>query len=157
MWRNLTFGMCVMWKMWNVCCFCFYCNLRTFVQNLFCRNLRTFVWRKINQKLSPWRKNDKYQVCMICGQPLTITKSHFSYKTSGCEIGQKTGNQFCCSCRPVWSCPILSNPVCKGSGWYPLHLDRTRNRVKARPFLKGLTTYSSLWQTLKVLVIRNFY
>ena len=118
MWRNLKFV-----QQWHVCaveivkCMLFCCKIGFILiyallsQNLFCRNLRTFVWRKINQKLSPWRKNDKYQVCMICGQPLTITKSQSSYKTSCCEIGQKTGNQFCCLCRPVWSCPILSNPV----------------------------------------------
>ena len=31
--------------------------------NLFCGDLRTFVWKKLNQILHMWRKNDKYQVC----------------------------------------------------------------------------------------------
>ena len=30
---------------------------------------------------------------------------------SSCEIVHKTQNRFCCSCRLVWSCPILSMPA----------------------------------------------
>ena len=36
-----------------------FCQKRTLSRNPFCRNLRTFVWRKI------YRKNDKYEVCKI--------------------------------------------------------------------------------------------
>ena len=31
-------------------------------ENLFCRDLRTFVWRKIEPKIASVEKNDKYQV-----------------------------------------------------------------------------------------------
>ena len=29
----------------------------------FCRNLRAFVWKKINKKIACVEKNDKYQEC----------------------------------------------------------------------------------------------
>ena len=36
-----------------------------FPQNLFCRDLRAFAWRKNEPKLVPMEKNDKYQVWII--------------------------------------------------------------------------------------------
>ena len=33
------------------------------LRNLFCRNLRTFVWRKIKPKIEYVETNDKYRVC----------------------------------------------------------------------------------------------
>ena len=46
-------------------------------RNIFCRDLRTFVWRKNYQKNAcMWRKNDKYQVCTF---ELTLTRYSFQH------------------------------------------------------------------------------
>ena len=52
MWRN---------NVYNLWCFvAFYAVLS---RNLFCHNLRAFAWSKIEPKIVPVEKNDKYQVC----------------------------------------------------------------------------------------------
>ena len=44
----------------------FYCNSCCLLRDLFCRDLRTFcVETNYAQGFFPWRKNDKYHVCLI--------------------------------------------------------------------------------------------
>ena len=41
---------------------CFVAIYAVLSRNLFCRDLRPFVWRKIEPKIVPVEKKDKYQV-----------------------------------------------------------------------------------------------
>ena len=45
---------------------CFVAIYAVVAQNLFCRDLRTFVWRKIYSEIVLVEKKDKYQVCLWC-------------------------------------------------------------------------------------------
>ena len=40
-------------------------DLRCFLPNQFCRDLRTFALDKLNQKLYRWGGDDKYEVCAL--------------------------------------------------------------------------------------------
>ena len=70
MWSNIKF--LVMWKMsphmYNLCCFVVKLILSRFAH--FCRKIcfvaiyALLCGEKLNQKLPPWRKNDKYEVCL---------------------------------------------------------------------------------------------
>ena len=68
MWRNLSTSI----HMRNVETTQFCHNLRcsgaklVLLQfTLFCRELRTFAWKNMNQQLCLWRKGDKYEVCCL--------------------------------------------------------------------------------------------
>ena len=59
MWRKIIFC-------YYLCCFfleiCFVSIYAVLPRNIFCRDLRAFVWRKIIEKLCLWRKKDEYEV-----------------------------------------------------------------------------------------------
>ena len=42
---------------------CFVAIYAVLAQNLFCRDLRAFVWRKIDSEIVLVEKKDKYEVC----------------------------------------------------------------------------------------------
>ena len=82
-WSFSTAGMCMMWRMFlNVDTLCFllknwFCrDLRCLSQNLFWRDLHTFVWRKIKTKIAYVEK--KWQ---IWGMP-PLAKASFSNQFS---------------------------------------------------------------------------
>ena len=70
MWGNLSCGevfphdrLLHMNKLTFFCCkICFVAIYAVLSRNLFCRDLRAFVWRKIEPKIVPVEKKDKYQV-----------------------------------------------------------------------------------------------
>ena len=66
-----------MWRQFFLSLFMLICRKICFVaiyavlaQNLFCRDLRAFVWRKIYWEIVLVEKKDKYEVCVDLERPL---------------------------------------------------------------------------------------